>query len=198
MFVFGGGGYDRQRTLVIRIAAITLASASAITIVRFRPSKFSTGKGKALYLPLVKIPLAQRSTTRRNKLELIKLCLVTPVTGSPGRVKMNCLPCVPRIAHNISPLAFRPGDCGTPAKKICVYIFLMLGNEKKPPNNKDMITIFSGLSRDFLATTVVIFLCPTREKAEKKKKSHNFVTPAQSRDNPANLFMFNVPFLDCT
>ena len=33
------GRYDRQRTLVIRIAAITLASDSAITIVRFRPSK---------------------------------------------------------------------------------------------------------------------------------------------------------------
>ena len=31
--------YDRQRTLVIRIAAITLASDSAITIARFRPSK---------------------------------------------------------------------------------------------------------------------------------------------------------------
>ena len=33
------GRYDRQRTLVIRIAAITLASDSAITIARFRPSK---------------------------------------------------------------------------------------------------------------------------------------------------------------
>ena len=31
------GRYDRQRTLAIRIAAITLASASAITIARFRP-----------------------------------------------------------------------------------------------------------------------------------------------------------------
>ena len=35
-----GGGYDCQRTLVIlRIVAVTLASASAITIERFRPSK---------------------------------------------------------------------------------------------------------------------------------------------------------------
>ena len=33
------GRYDRQRMLAIRIAAITLASDSAITIARFRPSK---------------------------------------------------------------------------------------------------------------------------------------------------------------
>ena len=31
--------YDRQRTLAIRIAAITLASDSAITLAQFRPSK---------------------------------------------------------------------------------------------------------------------------------------------------------------
>ena len=37
-----GGWYDRQRTLVIRIAAITLASDSAITIALFRPSKLET------------------------------------------------------------------------------------------------------------------------------------------------------------
>ena len=37
-----GGMYDRQRTLAIRIAAITLASDSAITIARFRPSKVDT------------------------------------------------------------------------------------------------------------------------------------------------------------
>ena len=37
--MFLGGGYDRQRTLAIRIAAITLASDSAIIIARFRPSK---------------------------------------------------------------------------------------------------------------------------------------------------------------
>ena len=36
---FFGRGYDRQRTLAIRIAAITLASDSAITLARFRPSK---------------------------------------------------------------------------------------------------------------------------------------------------------------
>ena len=35
------GRYDRHRTLAIRIAAITLASDSAITIARFRPSKLS-------------------------------------------------------------------------------------------------------------------------------------------------------------
>ena len=34
-----GGRCDRQRTLAIRIAAITLASDSAITIAQFRPSK---------------------------------------------------------------------------------------------------------------------------------------------------------------
>ena len=34
--------YDCQRTLVIRIAAITLASDSAITLARFRPSKTPT------------------------------------------------------------------------------------------------------------------------------------------------------------
>ena len=33
------GRYDCQRTLAIRIAAITLASDSAITLARFRPSK---------------------------------------------------------------------------------------------------------------------------------------------------------------
>ena len=33
------GRYDRQRTLVIRIAATTLASDSALTLARFRPSK---------------------------------------------------------------------------------------------------------------------------------------------------------------
>ena len=37
-FLCFGKRFDRQRTLVIRIAAITLASDSAITITRFRPS----------------------------------------------------------------------------------------------------------------------------------------------------------------
>ena len=36
------GRYDRQRTLAIRIAAITLASDSVITIARFHPSKNNT------------------------------------------------------------------------------------------------------------------------------------------------------------
>ena len=39
------GEYDRQRTLAIRIAAITLASDSVITIARFRPSKAAWKKG---------------------------------------------------------------------------------------------------------------------------------------------------------
>ena len=39
--------YERQWTLAIRIAAITLASASAITIARFRPSKAPTVSKKA-------------------------------------------------------------------------------------------------------------------------------------------------------
>ena len=42
--VFLRGRYDRQRTLVIRIAAITLASDSAITIARFRPAKLVNGR----------------------------------------------------------------------------------------------------------------------------------------------------------
>ena len=41
------GRYDRQRALVIRIAAITLASDSAITIARFRPSKLPTKCSKS-------------------------------------------------------------------------------------------------------------------------------------------------------
>ena len=36
-----GARYDRQRPLVIRIAAITLACHSATTIVQFRPSKIA-------------------------------------------------------------------------------------------------------------------------------------------------------------
>ena len=47
-FCVSGGGYDRQRTLAIRIAAITLTSDSAITIARFCPSKFSTFWGDFL------------------------------------------------------------------------------------------------------------------------------------------------------
>ena len=39
--VFLWGRYERQRTLVIRIAAKTLASDSAVTIAQFRPSKLS-------------------------------------------------------------------------------------------------------------------------------------------------------------
>ena len=38
-FLCFGGRYELQRTLAIRIAAITLASDPAITIARFRPSK---------------------------------------------------------------------------------------------------------------------------------------------------------------
>ena len=51
--VFFRGRYDRQRTLVIRIAAITLYSDSAITIARFRPSKLgSFGEPRAPHLEL--------------------------------------------------------------------------------------------------------------------------------------------------
>ena len=51
-FLCFGGRYDRQRTLAIRIAAITLASDSAITMARFRPSKLPSvpsriGPGRA-------------------------------------------------------------------------------------------------------------------------------------------------------
>ena len=44
--VFLGGSSDRQRTLVIWIAAIILASDSAITLARFRPSKNSNNEGR--------------------------------------------------------------------------------------------------------------------------------------------------------
>ena len=41
-FLCFGGRYDHQRTLVIPITAITLASDSRITITRVRPSKLQT------------------------------------------------------------------------------------------------------------------------------------------------------------
>ena len=40
-----GGRYELQRTLALRIATISLASDSAITIARFRPSKLGREKG---------------------------------------------------------------------------------------------------------------------------------------------------------
>ena len=40
-----GWRYELQRTLAVRIAAITLASDSAITIARFRPSKVAMFSG---------------------------------------------------------------------------------------------------------------------------------------------------------
>ena len=48
-FCFLGELYDRQRMLALRIAAKTLASDSAITIARFRPSKISQLKGHTAY-----------------------------------------------------------------------------------------------------------------------------------------------------
>ena len=48
-FLCFGGRYDCQRTLAMRIAATTLASDSAITIARFRPSKFKTFSCNAMY-----------------------------------------------------------------------------------------------------------------------------------------------------
>ena len=44
------GQYDRQRTLVFRIAAVTLASYSAITIARFRPSKLPRNSPRDSFL----------------------------------------------------------------------------------------------------------------------------------------------------
>ena len=41
-----GRRYDRQRTLVIHIAAVTLTSASAITIARCDPSKLQMRDGQ--------------------------------------------------------------------------------------------------------------------------------------------------------
>ena len=59
----GGDMIDRQRTLAIRIAAITLASDSAITLARFRPSEVPWGFGvrqrrTILTLPVVSLPVA--------------------------------------------------------------------------------------------------------------------------------------------
>ena len=46
-----GWRYELQRTLAIRIAAITLASDSAVTIARFRPSKISLERMKNQNIP---------------------------------------------------------------------------------------------------------------------------------------------------
>ena len=55
--LFLEGRCDHERMLVIRIAAATLASDSAITIVRFRPSKLPSG------LPYSEVGFANCSAT---------------------------------------------------------------------------------------------------------------------------------------
>ena len=56
------GRYDRQRTLVIRIAAITLGSDSAIILARFRPSKVAS---LCPFLILLPVPSKASSATCR-------------------------------------------------------------------------------------------------------------------------------------
>ena len=72
-----GGRYDRQRTLAIRIAAITLASDSVIAFARFRPSKLSslsTFSSSCARWLIVNLP---KPTPRQNK------------TNKEGRVRRN-------------------------------------------------------------------------------------------------------------
>ena len=60
-FCVSRGRYDRQRTLVIRITGITLASDSATTIARFRPSKLGNMAGECLQTRFARHGSAQRA-----------------------------------------------------------------------------------------------------------------------------------------
>ena len=68
--VFREERYHRQQTLTIRIAAITLASDSAITIARFRPSKLKNIRMENLHLnffrPKFKIKLLSDTKLLRS------------------------------------------------------------------------------------------------------------------------------------
>ena len=66
-----GGRYDRQQTLVIWIAAITLATTSAITIARFRPSKHRTWRERKKLEKLEKIPMETHP-------EIVDFCPLSP------------------------------------------------------------------------------------------------------------------------
>ena len=86
---FGGRRYDHQRTLAIRIAAITLASDSARTIARFRPS---TGPPKGYVFfwcfwgsPLV---LSQNSLLRARKMNSTTK---SPKQLAEKRMQLFCL-----------------------------------------------------------------------------------------------------------
>ena len=54
--------------------------------------------------------------------------------------------------------------------------------------------LFTGLSRDFWGNFVYVFFSPIRNDPKKKKHINKFLAPTQSRDNPANLFMFMCVF----
>ena len=87
IFCVSRGRYGRQRTPAIRIAAITLASDSAITLARFRPSKVRTGlKGTRLVLRVEK--LTRSNLSRISKRDVVnphfraeKTMTATDVTG---------------------------------------------------------------------------------------------------------------------
>ena len=85
---FFGGRYDHQRTLVIRIAAISLASDSSTTIARFRSSKTPT-----LGTPL---PLAGPGKPTWKVWKNYKMDLSTPhMTGQRLHCTMEMTPALP-------------------------------------------------------------------------------------------------------
>ena len=64
----GGGRYGRQRPLAIRIAMITLACDSAITIARFLPSKVMNEQlcVKTSEMPACSLVVTNRNLAREN------------------------------------------------------------------------------------------------------------------------------------
>ena len=75
------------------------------------------------------------------------------------------------------------------SRKACLRNADNVGSEKKHIKIKTCKQIFTGLSRDFWGDFVyVFFFSPIRN--DPKKHINNFLAPIQSRDNPANLYMF--------
>ena len=65
-----------------------------------------------------------------------------------------------------------------------------LGSEQKTHKEKKHVNkTFTGLSRDLGGNFVCVFFSPIRNDPKKTHKK-KILPPAQSRDNPANLFMF--------
>ena len=50
--------------------------------------------------------------------------------------------------------------------------------------------MFTGLSGDFGGDFVYVFFSPSPIRNDPKKHINKILAPTQSRDNPANLFMF--------